>query len=122
MPRCNTTWVKKGATSVRVTVSDPPDDAVVVLNVALIPRRDDLPVVAVPSFGKDELEEGAEWETPANYRAVFTLVASTDDALDTEILLGGSVPSCPTGAHCYGACKPSGQAGVAGAWALTTWE
>lgn len=122
MPRCNMTWVKKGKTTVKVTVENPPDAAVLVLSVGFLPRHPDLPVLAGLSFGKAELKKGAEWETPPSYRAIFTLVTTTDDAVGTEILLNGTEPSCPTGGHCFGACKPSGQAGVAGAWALTTWE
>lgn len=122
MPRCNSTWVKKGKVTVRVTVQNPPAAAVLVLNVAFIPRQNGLPVISGLTFGKNELKNGAEWETPPNYRAVFTLVTTTKDAVNTEILLNGSKPSCPPGGHCYGACTPSGQAGVAGAWALTTWE
>lgn len=122
MPRCNMTWVKKGATTVEVKVVGPPTAAVLVLTVALLPRDPDLPVLHGLRFGKAELEQGASWETPPHYRAVFTLVTTTDDAVRTEIRLNGDVPSCPTGGHCYGACKPSGPAGVAGAWALTTWE
>lgn len=122
MPRCNMTWVKKGKTTVKVIVTDPPDAAVVVLTVAFIPRRDDLPVIGGLTFGKSQLVDGAEWETPPHYRAVFTLVTSTSASLNTEVLLNGANPSCPPGGHCYGSCAPSGQAGVAGAWALTTWE
>jgi hypothetical protein len=116
------TWVKKGKTTVKVTVENPPDAAVLVLSVGFLPRHPDLPVLAGLSFGKADLKKGAEWETPPSYRAIFTLVTTTDDAVGTEILLNGTEPSCPTGGHCFGACKPSGQAGVAGAWALTTWE
>lgn len=122
MPRCNSTWVKKGTTTVRVTVQNPPAAAVLVLTVAFIPRLNELPVLAGLSFGKGELTQGAEWETPPSYRAIFTLVTTTNDAVNTEILLNGATPSCPQGGHCYGACTPTGQAGVAGAWALTTWE
>lgn len=121
MPRCKMSWVRKGDTPVKVTVTNPPDNAVLVLNVALVPDET-LPVLAGLSFGKDELEEGAEWVTPAQYKAIFTLVTTTNEALQTEVLLGGEVPSCPTGGHCYGSCAPSGQAGLAGYWTLTTWK
>lgn len=120
MPRCNSSWVRKGATTVKVTVPKPPEKQVLILKVAFFPRRAELAVLDSLTYGKKELREGAEWTTPANYRAVFTLVTTGKEAVGTELLIGGKKPSCPQGDHCFGACKPSGEAGVAGSWALVT--
>lgn len=120
MPRCNSSWVRKGDTQVKVTVPEPPKKQVLILKVAFFPRLPELAVLDSLSFGTGEIRKGAEWTTPANYRAVFTLITTGNDALETKLLIGGKQPSCPPSAHCFGACKPSGQAGVAGSWSLVT--
>jgi len=121
MPRCNSTWVRKGKTAVTVTVTDPPEDQTVVLRVAFVPLRLDLPVLPPKEYGKQQLVQGARWTTPLDYRAIFTMVTTGQKAINTGILLNDEKPSCAQGAHCYGPCKPSGEAGVAGSWAVTTW-
>jgi len=59
---------------------------------------------------------------PANYRCTFTLVSAGNRSLTTAIEINGSPVQCSAGSHCQGACQPTGAAGVAGFWTLTTWS
>lgn len=120
MPRCNDGWVRKGDTAVKVTVTPPANPPFYTLKVVMVPRSNDRPVDHVV-FDSQQLAAGATWTVPVDYRCTFTLVSSGNQALTTAVEMDGTPVSCSAGSHCQGACKPSGTAGVAGYWTLTTW-
>lgn len=121
MPRCNDAWIRKGDTTVNVTVNPPTNTIFYVLQVLTYGRSKD--VIVEPIFyDSAALAAGATWNVPANHRCTFTLLSTGDQALTTAIEIGGTAAKCTAGSHCQGQCQPQGTAGIAGYWTLTTWS
>jgi len=119
MPRCRDTWVRRGDTVVWIKVTSNDSKVFYSLSYNLLRVAPELAVKQGKDFTSKQLAKGVQWTVPEGYRCEFTLVTTSNKALDTEIKINDVGVECHSGRHCQGKCAPSGSAGIAGDWAVT---
>lgn len=109
---CLRSWVRQGATPVKVKVTSADANAQYGMVVVFLPR--DPGEVLSPSlkFTRAQLQTGVQWQVPAFHWCEFSLACDRNSALDTVIELKGVEVF-------RSACKAK-TAGLAGRWQVTT--
>ncbi len=109
---CLDSWVRQGATPVRVQVTSTDAGAAYGLVVIFLPRDPQAALEPSLRFSRAQLAQGAHWQVPPFHRCEFALTCDRNSALDTTIELKGLQVF-------QSACNAQ-PAGLAGRWSVTT--
>lgn len=118
MPQCLDRWRRGGEVSVDVKATCQDSDQFYSLTYVFFPRAGE-PLLLGGNFNSSQLSDGVKWKVPAGHRCGFQILTTGATAIDTEIKFNGVLAACNPAAHCQGACKAPGSAGIAGDWTLS---